>query len=441
MSSFDQFPLFVSVLAGSGSVGFKDGPRAVAIFRHPKAVALNPQNTTNLFVADRDNSCIRLVNTLIGEVKTIAGKGSSAGFVNGVGNSALFNKPEGILVYFDDIIVSDSQNFVLRKISKTINVTTFSGSGIQGHLDGDAKVARYGYPTGLDYDPKTGYIIVGDGDYNYVRQVYPNGSVITIAGTGQKGNQNGPALQATFDWISDVKFHPSGTIFIADSYYSFIRKLENGVVTTFAGNGSGYMDGPLSSARFSNGNGFAFDGDGSLIFSDLGNHLIRMVKNNANVITIAGMLKPTRNLNGIALNSTFNNPGLLAIDNNARILYVADDKYSDIKMICSAPCYNRGIYDCFTKICYCIGKWSGPNCLNATTTTASMSKTKSFTTESVTQINQNNTPMDAVTVTAISLSVGLIFVSLGIILIMRYRRRTSKIPVNSSSSRRKFEFD
>jgi sugar lactone lactonase YvrE len=84
----------VTSLAGDGTLGFADGPGPSARFAFPQGLAVD--GAGKLYVADRDNHRIRVVDPL-GVVTTLAGTGS-VGFSNGPGSGALFSKPQGLAV-------------------------------------------------------------------------------------------------------------------------------------------------------------------------------------------------------------------------------------------------------------------------------------------------------------------------------------------------------
>ena len=104
----------VSVLAGTLSQGFLNGPAAVASFRFPSRVVYGPDGY--LYVSDQGNNAIRRVS-LDGQVTTIAGDGT-AGNTDGVGAAARFNFPLGLRFGPDgNLYVADSFNNLIRKIT------------------------------------------------------------------------------------------------------------------------------------------------------------------------------------------------------------------------------------------------------------------------------------------------------------------------------------
>jgi serine/threonine protein kinase, bacterial len=83
-----------SVLAGTGSLGYFDGPASTAQFSSATGIALDANN--NILVADEANQRIRLISPA-GIVSTIAGSGA-IGDVDSTGTAAEFNYPHGIAV-------------------------------------------------------------------------------------------------------------------------------------------------------------------------------------------------------------------------------------------------------------------------------------------------------------------------------------------------------
>jgi DNA-binding beta-propeller fold protein YncE len=103
----------VSLLAGSGQQGFKDGPAAVAKFNFPDGIALDASG--NIYVGDKFNQRIRKV-TPSGVVSTLAGDGTK-GTRDGIGPLAQFNLPTGVTVDASgSIYVTDTDNSRIRKI-------------------------------------------------------------------------------------------------------------------------------------------------------------------------------------------------------------------------------------------------------------------------------------------------------------------------------------
>ncbi len=111
-----------SVVAGSGAVGYLDGPATAAKFASPWGMCIDADN--NLLIAgngangstSNPDQSIRLVNGKTYEVSTFAGSGI-AGNVNGVGKAAAFSAPAGVAVDKNGTVyVLDRNNNSIRKI-------------------------------------------------------------------------------------------------------------------------------------------------------------------------------------------------------------------------------------------------------------------------------------------------------------------------------------
>jgi len=140
----------VRTLAGNGQAGFVDGVGRAARFREPIGLGLLPNG--DLVVADSGNHAIRVV-TMEGVVSTVAGNGEP-GFADGAGAVARFNQPEDVVVDRDGtVVVADTQNHRLRKISQG-QVTTLLGSSEAGDSDGAGSTARFNRPARVSLDER-----------------------------------------------------------------------------------------------------------------------------------------------------------------------------------------------------------------------------------------------------------------------------------------------
>lgn len=94
-------------------------------------------------------------------------------------------------------------------------------------------------PLGLALDD-TGNLYIADSGNARVRKVDPTGTITTFAGNGASptnGNNGdgGPAVNASFSYLSDIAFDAKGNSYIADGLAGSIRRISpGGTVTTFA---------------------------------------------------------------------------------------------------------------------------------------------------------------------------------------------------------------
>ena len=323
----------VSVVAGSGERGLKNGPAMSAQFDWPTGVAINREGEQ--FIADYDNHTIRKIDRF-GWVTTFAGQGIP-GFADGQGKEALFHGPDAIAIdQRDNLYVADADNFRIRKITPDGVVSTVAGSARQGNKEGPALEAEFVYPTGvavasdgslivadrgahrikrvspagivmilagtgeaghydsLSYFSKFNHptavavddvenIYVADAGSHTIRRIDREGIVITVAGSGEPGYRDGLRDGAAFSWPTGVAVDPEGNLIVADSRNHRIRKvlLPQGRVQTLAGDGQrGFVDGPGTSARFDFPTGIGFDATGNIYIADSGNHRIRAIRSN-----------------------------------------------------------------------------------------------------------------------------------------------------------------
>ena len=110
--------------------------------------------------------------------------------------------------------------------------------------------ARFDTPSGIALAPD-GTLVVADTGNNAIRRVSLDGLVTTIAGGSGAGREDGPAATARFDAPLGVAVAEDGTVFVADTYNDSIRRISrDGVVTTFAGGSlTGNRDGTGLSRR------------------------------------------------------------------------------------------------------------------------------------------------------------------------------------------------
>ncbi|MFK7924714.1 MAG: PKD domain-containing protein [Bacteroidia bacterium] len=267
----------VTTLAGTGQIGADNGPGNVARFYEPWGITCD--NDGNVYVADTKNYLIRKIDTL-GNVTTIAGSGSF-GVQDGSALSARFAEPSGIVLGLDgNLYICDHIGHTIRKLTPGGVVTTIAGQAfVDGDTDGPGAIARFYRPFDIDID-LDGNIIVADEWNHKIRKVTPTGFTSTIAGSGLLGSDNGPADQARFNFPWDVAVDSSGALFVMDGYNFTIRKIVNDTVSTYCGTtrSTGAQDGFGDQASFSGATALVYDfNSNSLFIADAFNELIRRV--------------------------------------------------------------------------------------------------------------------------------------------------------------------
>ncbi len=199
-------------------------------------------------------------------------------------------------------------------------VTTFAGSS-QGFADGMGTTARFNTPYGILSDGAGGFY-VADGINHRIRHVNASGVVSTVAGTGEAGTQDGPAQSAQFNLPTQLLRDEQGNLYVADTFNHRIRKISpDGTVSTVAGSSLGYLDGPGMVAQFQTPTGLAQDSQGNLYVADMDNHRIRRIAPNGMVSTLAGSTEGWADGQGSA--ARFSKPSGLLLDSQGT-LYVTD---------------------------------------------------------------------------------------------------------------------
>jgi sugar lactone lactonase YvrE len=322
----------VTTFAGSGQASTLDGNGEKASFYYPTAIAIDKHD--NLFVVGLDE-LVRKISPS-GVVTTVAGSGY-VGSADGPGATATFNNPIGIAV--DDagnLYIAENSNNKIRKVDPSGMVSTIAGNqdNSEGFADGLGSSAGFRYPFGIVCD-RNGNLIVSDAGNNKVRKISPAGQVITIAGSTQNepGSIDGPDTSARFYAPCGIALDQSGNIYITDATNNKIRKVSvHGYVSTIAGQeAAGYVDGAAAAAQFDQPFGVAADKQGNLFVSDYRNHVIRQVSADGHVSTLAGTGRMGF-LDGSLDTARFDYPFGLALDSKGN-LYVADEFNNRIRKI------------------------------------------------------------------------------------------------------------
>jgi sugar lactone lactonase YvrE len=246
----------------------------------PSAIALGTDGT--LIIADTGSHTIKRVWPESGQVAIIAGVENQAAFADGSGAEARFNGPIGVAVSHDGTIyVADTYNDRIRAIDAGGRVSTLAGGAEPGYTDAaSGATARFDTPCGIAIDVD-GTLVVADTGNHRLRRVSLSGEVTTIAGTGAQGVFDGTLQDASFNEPTGVAVDTDGTIYVTDAGGSAVRVCRLGFwrqVYTLAGYANaGLADGTLDLARLARPTGVAISTDGTLVVADSGNRLVRAI--------------------------------------------------------------------------------------------------------------------------------------------------------------------
>jgi len=415
-----------STIAGNGNTGFGDGAAATARFNYPWDVVMDSGGT--LWIGDRNNVKVRKLKDSV--VSTYAG--SSYGYTDGNALSARFRYPVGLTVDETGIVfIADELNNRIRRVRNTqqacsvgnrcyaIDIpdpakpcqvcdpgqnsdgftalgngdvcsdgslcttddtcTNGSCAGKTENCDDQDKCTNDSCNTligGCLHNPIVGcdgncksnedcddsnectvdLCVSGkcsnapsgdpcdDGNECTIGDVCSNGKcatgnvvmVTTLAGQGPSGYLDGPATSARFSNPFDVVMNNDGATYVADYSNSRIRRIHpSGVVTTFAGSGNqGLADGTGTQAWFRFPSSLdVHRPSGDLYVADSGNYAIRRITVAGVVTTIAGTGTPgSKDANGTS--ASFNFPRGVAVT-PGRTIYVGD--YNNFRVRRIAP--------------------------------------------------------------------------------------------------------
>ncbi len=326
----------LSSLAGTiDGPGFANGTGSAARFNMPSGIALDASG--NLYVTDTDNNLVRKVTTA-GVVTTLAGQVRTPGATNATGTSALFKAPTGIAITSSNLLVADSGNHMIRKLTTAGVATTLAGTaGSSGTTDATGTAARFNLPQGIAVD-SAGIAFVTDTGNSTIRKITTAGVVTTFAGSaGLQGGTNDTGSLARFASPLGITRDASNVLYVTDSTGQTLRKITTaGVVSTLAGahglSGSTNDTGAL--ARFSAPSGAVVDSTGALFVTDAANGTIRKVTSGGAVTTFAGTAGAQGSVNGTGAGAMFYKPVGLARD-ASNTLYVADPVAHVIRKITS----------------------------------------------------------------------------------------------------------
>jgi sugar lactone lactonase YvrE len=270
----------VTVVAGNGTSGYSGdgGPATSAALNQPEGVFIDKSG--NIFIADTNNCAIREVSG--GNISTVAGSPAlqqpcGYGGDGGPPTSAQLDDPVGVFVDGSgNIYIADTDNSVIRVVntgssSITIGAVTIQPGTIRtiaGTPDtvcavypcgdgGPPTSAQLYEPFGVSLDSQ-GNIFIADTFNSVIRVVNPSAAPVTIANTtipagdiqavagtyysSSEGavctftGDNGPAFSAYLCQPGAVAVDSSENIFIADTANFGIREVVSaGTISTVAG--------------------------------------------------------------------------------------------------------------------------------------------------------------------------------------------------------------
>ncbi|WP_309893489.1 hypothetical protein [Archangium sp.] len=286
----------VETVIGTGELGDATEDHAHHIgLNHPTHVAFDSQG--RLILSAWHNSKVMRMDVGTGEMETIAGTGKrSFGGDGGPAVAAILDLPVATAFGPDgSMYIADQANQRVRRVDTGGVITTVVGTGQAGFGgdEGPALEAKLQGPGGQAASPSgkiatdaQGNLYIADSGNQRVRKVTPSGVITTVAGSGAEEGDIGegvPAVRARLARPTDVAVGADGSLYIADTDHSCVRKVTpDGLIHTVAGvcgqSGNTGDTGPATSALLARPFGIEVGKDGTLYIADTYNHRIRVVR-------------------------------------------------------------------------------------------------------------------------------------------------------------------
>jgi uncharacterized protein (TIGR03437 family) len=282
----------ITTFAGTGTAGFSGdkGPATSAELNDPTGVAVD--GSGNVYIADSANNVVRVVSTA-GTITTFAGQNSAgAGYIGdgGPATNSQLNVPTAVAVDSqNNVYIADANNNAIRIVTNgTINTV----QGTNYYLN---------YPNGIAVDAAGDIFVADTGNERVVEFTAVLYDFFVIAGTGVPGfsGDNGQAVNADLCDPKGVAVDSQGYVYIADTINSRVRKVGlDGTITTIAGTGQPAYGGQ---GQYATGAPMYFpaavglDPSGNVNIVDTGNSVVRMLQ----------VLSPAIDINGVVNTADF----------------------------------------------------------------------------------------------------------------------------------------
>jgi sugar lactone lactonase YvrE len=296
----------ISTVAGGGESGFGgDGGPATSASLYGVVNGLAIDGAGNLFITDELNNRVRKVNPA-GIISTVAGNGTN-GFSGDGGPAANADLGDLFGIAVDsagNLYIADPVHNRIRRVDTSGVIATVAGIGSPGYTGdgGQASVAQLSGPVGVTTD-STGDLFIADTSNDVVREVTDNGTITTVAGTGQYGfgGDGGPAVDAQLFGPETLLVDEAGNLLIGGTV---IRRVSpSGFISTIAGvgNGEGFVNngdgGPAATADFGAIGGITQDPLGNVYVSDAA-RIRRLTPSSAPPLRITTTSLPNVKVNG-----------------------------------------------------------------------------------------------------------------------------------------------
>ena len=182
-----------------------------------------------LYISDTHNNLIRKIDLKTNRLSTIAGIPNQKGFSGdgGPAKNAKLDTPISISLTPDEktLLIADISNSRIRGVDLSSGIIrTVAGNGMRGKpIDNRSALEQPLIGPRAAVMDHSGNLFILERNGHALRVVRPNGKIYTLAGTGKKGNQDGPGLKSSFNGPKHLCIDKNGNIIIADDKNHLIR--------------------------------------------------------------------------------------------------------------------------------------------------------------------------------------------------------------------------
>ncbi|MCS6821373.1 MAG: thioredoxin-like domain-containing protein [Microscillaceae bacterium] len=252
------------------------------ILRFPSKMVLDTEG--NLLVTDSGNHRILKISPE-GKILLTIGSGKE-GFQDGYFAQAAFSEPQGLALKGNLLYIADTKNHAIRVANlQTQIVQTLAGNGKMGYYYFEDKwgtPVNPNSPWDLWIDEKQNLMYIANaGNHQILQMNLQTNQIFRFAGTGREALTDGDLKQAAFNQPSGLVQIQDTLLYVADAEASAIRQidLKNKTVKTIIGKGLfdfGDIDGSFEEALLQHCVGISKLTDNQLLIADTYNGKIKI---------------------------------------------------------------------------------------------------------------------------------------------------------------------
>ncbi|MGE8377845.1 MAG: IPT/TIG domain-containing protein [Sphingobacterium sp.] len=307
----------VSTVTGTGDKNFLAGTLDQA---HVYGKYLDMDSQGNLFMTWRDGGSFGIAR--INEKENVVTPlYSAASSPNPYANGVTVDRATGIMTVSHESVAEVFFSFDPREAwTLRQRNAQFSAADYGSIVQADR------YANFVTFCPYDGHLYTRFRD-GKVAKINPVTYAATIVHQGPYGSQYGQAINPAKPWELYITLHSNAS---PNTFAQGISVLDlrnpngtGGFKRVNAPGGSGFRDGPVKDAIFNYPKDIKFDKAGNMFIADYGNHCIRMLSADGIVSTVAGQPTKAGYKDGGPVESQFNQPWGVAVNDQGDI-YIAD---------------------------------------------------------------------------------------------------------------------